>query len=76
MFTSQQGRIIKIVEKALQPVILEETNSKLIIIPSPQEIKEAIFSIRADKAPGPYGFSAGFFQSNWTIVRPAMITEI
>lgn len=35
-----------------------------------------IFPIHPDKAPGPYGFSASFFQSNWEVVRPAMIKEI
>lgn len=44
--------------------------------PSPQEIKEAMFAIHPDKAPGPDGFSASFFQSNWNIVGPDIITEI
>lgn len=70
IFTSQQGRNTDIVEKVLTPSILEETNINLIHDPSPKEIKEAMFSIHADKAPWPDGFSASFFQSNWQTVGP------
>ena len=35
-----------------------------------------MFSIHPDKAPGPDGFSANFFQSNWKAVGPAIIREI
>lgn len=34
------------------------------------------FPIHPDKAPGPDGFSASFFQSNWSIVGPAICKEI
>lgn len=51
-------------------------NEKLITIPSPMEIKEAMFAIHLDKAPGPDGFSASFFQSNWDAIGPAIIKEI
>lgn len=36
----------------------------------------APFAIHPDKAPGPDGFSAAFFQSNWEITGPAIIQEI
>ncbi|KAL1220554.1 putative mitochondrial protein [Cardamine amara subsp. amara] len=36
----------------------------------------ALFSISADKATGPDGFSASFFQSNWGIIGPAICKEI
>lgn len=36
-------------------------NAALIQDPSAAEIKEAIFAIHPDKAPGPDGFSAMFF---------------
>lgn len=32
------------------------------------EIKEVIFSIGNEKAPGPDGFPAGFFKKNWDLV--------
>ena len=51
-------------------------NAKLICPPTPIEVKEAIFSIHADKAPGLDGFSANFFQSNWKSVGPDIVKEI
>lgn len=51
-------------------------NDKLIAIPSDVEIRNAIFAIHPDKAPGPDGFSASFFQSNWDSVGPAICHEI
>jgi len=37
-------------------------NQLLIRIPDTNEIKDALFSIDANKTPGPDGFGAGFFQ--------------
>lgn len=33
------------------------------------EIYEAVCSIGSNKAPGPDGFSSGFFKSAWTIIK-------
>ena len=76
LFTSQPGERETIIKEALQPCISEATNHKLIALPSPEEIKAACFSIHADKAPGPDGFSASFFQSNWETVAPHVIMEV
>ena len=35
---------------------------------SETEIKEVFWSLKANKAPGPNGYSAGFFKSSWDIV--------
>ena len=35
---------------------------------TPEEIKRVVFRMKADKAPGPDGFSADFFQRSWHIV--------
>ena len=51
-------------------------NANLIVMPQAEEIKVACFSIHADKAPGPDGFSASFFQSNWETVKDTIISEI
>lgn len=62
------------VNNALDPIITEENNAQLICIPTAMEIKEAVLSIHADKAPGPDGFSAGFYHSNWDSVGESIIT--
>ncbi|XP_048596370.1 uncharacterized protein LOC106358899 [Brassica napus] len=51
-------------------------NEELITIPSTAEIRTALFSIHPDKAPGPDGFSACFFQSNWDVIGPGICKEI
>ena len=57
-------------------MVSDEDFVELIRRPSAQEIRDAVFSIHADKAPDPYGFSASFFQSNWETVGPDMIKEV
>lgn len=53
----------QIVSEALMPCVSEDMNTLLTADPSPQEIKDALFNIHPGKAPGPDGFSLGFFSS-------------
>lgn len=76
IFTSTGSDGEAIVSRALSTRVSRETNCSLTAPPTPLEIKKALFVIHPDKAPGPDGFSASFFQSNWTAVGPAIITEI
>ena len=61
---------------AIQPRVSDEQNAYLITLPSSAEIKEALFSINGGKAPGPDGFSACFFQTNWSVVGADIVKEI
>lgn len=76
LFISQAGNRPNIVAEAITPCISREINESLISPPTPKEIKQACFSIHADKAPGPDGFSASFFQTNWDTVGDKLIVEI
>ncbi|CAA7014405.1 unnamed protein product [Microthlaspi erraticum] len=76
MFTSQAGVRAETVNKSIKPSISEETNIRLIQIPSAQEVRAAIFSIHPDKALGPNGFSASFFHSNWETIGERITLEI
>jgi len=67
---------LQVVEEALQPQISSHVNALIIKIPLDKEIHEAVLSIHADKAPGPDGFSAGFYHSFWEIVGKEVIREI
>ncbi|KAL0431458.1 UNVERIFIED_CONTAM: hypothetical protein Sradi_0771800 [Sesamum radiatum] len=40
------------------------------------EIKEALFSIADDKAPGPNGFSTTFFKTSWSIIGKYVVKGI
>lgn len=76
LFTSVPFDGSSIVDKALSQCVTQQMNDLLIQAPTPLEIKEALFAIHPDKAPGPDGFSASFFQSNWEVVGPAIVQEI
>lgn len=60
IFSSQMANSEQVVLDGLTPLVTDEMNQTLIAPPSALEIKEALFSINADKAPGPDGFSSAF----------------
>lgn len=76
IFTSQKGDSKAVIEEALKPCVSPAMNETLIAMPSPLETKAACFSIHPDKAPGPDGFSASFFQTNWEAVGDKIISEV
>jgi mannosylglycoprotein endo-beta-mannosidase len=48
--------------------LTERSQSWLIREISTTEVKEALFQMEGDKAPGPDGFNASFYQHNWNTV--------
>lgn len=76
LFTSIPAEGNNTVQEALAPCITDKQNETLIQLPSSKEIKVATFAIHPEKAPGPDGFSAAFFQSNWEVTGPAITQEI
>ena len=78
MFTSMGSsrNRAETVRRALHPMVSEEENNTLIASPSTREIRDTLFSIHADKAPGPDGFSAGFYQTHWKDIGPDIVAEV
>lgn len=76
IFSTNGDANLDVVAEVIQSCITSEMNDRLIRIPSDVEIKNATFSIHAEKAPGPDGFTAGFFQSFWTIIETDLVEEI
>lgn len=66
----------EVISGAICPRVTVEQNENFTKGPLPDEIKEALFSIHPEKAPGPDGFSACFFQSNWEVVGDDIIKEV
>jgi hypothetical protein len=56
-----QIEIVSYIPQIIQPY----QNKALTAIPKEEEVKEALFSLPADKAPGPDGFPTFFFQIFW-----------
>lgn len=48
--------------------ISEEDNIVLTTTPTLKDIKDTVFSIDTDSAPGPDGFSGYFYQRAWDII--------
>ncbi|KAL0667976.1 hypothetical protein Bca4012_030680 [Brassica carinata] len=74
--TTGLASTVEIVGSAISPSIAPDTNESICFIPTAAEIKNALFLIHPDKAPGPDGFSASFFHSNWSTTGPALISEV
>ncbi|KAL0367065.1 UNVERIFIED_CONTAM: hypothetical protein Sradi_3596600 [Sesamum radiatum] len=49
-------------------ILTEEEAESLILPVSPEEVKQAIFDIDETKAPGPDGYSAGFYKAAWPVI--------
>ena len=60
----------------LRPLVTEEMNSRLLIEPTEEEIKTALFQMHPNKAPGPDGMHALFFQKFWHVVGNDIITFV
>ncbi|CAA7037370.1 unnamed protein product [Microthlaspi erraticum] len=65
LFTSSNPSNYEEALKYIAPKVTQEINTELTTIPSDMEIKEAIFSINSDKAPGPDGMTSLFYQRFW-----------
>ena len=76
MYTTTEGSSRDTVEEALSGKITADQNTELIKQPSAAEVREAVLSIHADKAPGPDGFSASFFHTNWDAIGPEIVKEV
>ncbi|VFQ69832.1 unnamed protein product [Cuscuta campestris] len=58
----------------LETVITQEDNAKLSKIPTAEEIREAVWSINPNSAPGPDGFNGSFFRAAWHIIQNDVIS--
>ncbi|KAL2224854.1 UNVERIFIED_CONTAM: hypothetical protein Sindi_2939200 [Sesamum indicum] len=49
-------------------ILSNDEASHLILAFTPDDVKQAVFDIADDKAPGPDGYSSGFFKAVWPVV--------
>lgn len=59
-----------LIAKVVPLSVSTEDNIMLTNLPSAEEIRNAVFSMNANEAPGPDDFSGLFFQKYWEIVGP------
>ncbi|XP_026399657.1 uncharacterized protein LOC113295543 [Papaver somniferum] len=58
------------------PSITAEERVCLDLVPSFEEIKQAVFDLDADSAPGPDGFSGCFYRHCWEIIHHDLVNAI
>ncbi|KAL2235609.1 UNVERIFIED_CONTAM: hypothetical protein Sindi_1293100 [Sesamum indicum] len=57
--------------------ILSNEESTTLMLPfTPVDVKQAVFDIDEDKAPGPDGYSSGFFKPAWPIVGQEVTSAV
>ena len=57
------------------PQVLEEENEVLMAPFSEEEVKMTVLDMEHNKAPGPDGFLAEFYQFFWKIVKPDLMSH-
>lgn len=57
-------------------ILSTKEQANLVLGVTREEIKEAIFSIGSDKAPGPDGFPARCFTKNWSTVGEDVMVAV
>jgi len=65
-----------IIDEIIPSLVTENTNKLLTLLPSIDEIHNAVFSMNKDSAPGPDGFGAFFFQTYWSIIKEDVCNEV
>ena len=71
MFGSSQRNELSLDESQIEdiPQINEDENKMLIDEFTEREVREAIFQMKHNKAPGPDGFPVEFYQVFWSLIK-------
>jgi hypothetical protein len=76
LFTRQEvldpGPILACVPERVSP----EMNEQLLKPFMAEEVRKAVFMMGANKAPGPDGLTAGFYQFHWETLGPSITTAV
>lgn len=76
LFRSSNPRPYSSVLESMIPKVSESMNEALTKVVSKEEVREAIFSIDPDSAPGPDGMTGHFFQRYWDLIGDQVTGEI
>ena len=58
------------------PGITPQMNQRLLRIATEEELKEALFMMHPEKAPGPVDMTALFFQHSWHIIKNDLVEMV
>ncbi|XP_056850846.1 uncharacterized protein LOC130500139 [Raphanus sativus] len=60
----------------IRPGITPQMNQRLLRQASEEEVRTALFMMHPEKAPGPDGMTALFFQHSWHVVKQDLVTMV
>ncbi|WJX39138.1 hypothetical protein P8452_26715 [Trifolium repens] len=63
-------------KEVIPSLINDDVNTLLTLIPSQEEIKNAVFILNKDGAPGPDGYGAFFYQKYWEIIQEDVVNAV
>nr|XP_027101056.1 uncharacterized protein LOC113720378 [Coffea arabica] len=76
LFTSEQNGGQSPTIPFTLPQLSEEDNGMLSALPELAELREVVFGLEADSAPGPDGFGAGFYQDCWECIKMDLLEAV
>ncbi|KAH0684452.1 hypothetical protein KY290_036526 [Solanum tuberosum] len=62
-FTGHENRIAENILQCIPRMVTEEQNQNLQALPTREELKQAVYSMNPNSAPGPDGFGGMFYQA-------------
>ncbi|XP_058775611.1 uncharacterized protein LOC131649884 [Vicia villosa] len=75
-FAGDQINDFSMVDEVIPDLVNADMNRFLTSIPSEEEIKNAVFKLNKDGAPGPDGFGGIFYHTYWSIIKKEVIDAV
>lgn len=76
LYSSEQHQLDHELEEFIPHLVNDEDNSFLIALPHMEELKGVVFSLSANSAPGPDGFSGHFYRTTWDIIKQDLMSAV
>ncbi|XP_056848447.1 uncharacterized protein LOC130498828 [Raphanus sativus] len=73
LFTTTSPSEFEVFLGEITPSITHQTNQMLIKLATEEEVRQALFMMHPEKAPGPDGMTALFFQHSWHIIKKDLV---
>ena len=65
-----------LIAETIPSLVYIDENNMLLRIPQREEVKDAVFALNGDGAPGPDGFGGHFYQTYWDIVGAEVVQSV